>query len=63
MTTPPIQAAALLQVPPRIINIGLEVFATQLQQQGVRVVHVNWRPPAGGNAELLEALRKLSSNN
>lgn len=30
-----------------VINLGLEVFALELEAQGVPVVHVDWRPPAG----------------
>ncbi|HEY8414699.1 MAG TPA: acyl-CoA synthetase FdrA, partial [Thermaerobacter sp.] len=43
------------------LNFGVPAFADSLRQQGVPVVHVDWRPPAGGNARLLEALRKLKS--
>jgi hypothetical protein len=39
---------ALLGRPLRVINIGLEVFAQELEADGVTVVHVDWRPPAGG---------------
>ena len=42
--------AAVLALPPRIVNIGLEVFAPELQAAGATVVHVDWNPPAGGPA-------------
>lgn len=51
----------LLQAPPRVINVGLKVFADDLQQQGVSVVHVDWAPPAGGNAKLAALLSKLGT--
>ena len=33
--------------PLRVINLGLEIFAEQLERDAVTVVHVDWRPPAG----------------
>ena len=38
----------LLDQPLHVINIGLEVFAEELEAEGVSVIHVDWRPPAGG---------------
>ncbi len=43
----------------RVINVGLESFALDLERLGVPVVHVQWSPPAGGDprrAALLAAL-------
>jgi len=40
-------------------NPGLESFADDLRAQGVPVIQLDWRPPAGGNerlAALLDAL-------
>jgi FdrA protein len=34
----------------RVVNLGLEIFAAELEAAGVAVVHVDWRPPAGGPA-------------
>ena len=34
----------------RVVNVGLEVFALELEAAGAAVVHVDWRPPAGGAA-------------
>ena len=31
----------------RVINVGLELFARALEWEGVAVVDVDWRPPAG----------------
>jgi FdrA protein len=50
---------ALLAAPPRVINVGLELFAEDLTRQGAQVVHVRWSPPAGGNAKLADLLAKL----
>ena len=53
--------ASLLDQPPRIINVGLERFAADLAAQGVAVQHVQWSPPAGGDARLADLLSKLGS--
>jgi len=52
---------SLLDVPPRVINIGLERFAEDLVAQGKAVQHVQWVPPAGGDARLSDLLSKLGS--
>jgi FdrA protein len=44
-----------------VINIGLERFAEDLAAQGAAVQHVEWAPPAGGNARLADLLSKLGS--
>jgi FdrA protein len=51
--------AALLAAPPRVINVGLELFARELAAAGVTVVHVDWRPPAGGDPRLAALLASL----
>ena len=33
----------------RIVNVGLESFAVQLETLGAAVIHVRWSPPAGGD--------------
>lgn len=40
----------LLDQPLRVVNVGLELFASELTAAGISVVHVDWRPPAGGPA-------------
>jgi hypothetical protein len=49
----------LLEAPPRVINIGLEIFAANLAEQDAKVAHVRWSPPAGGNSHLAGLLEKL----
>jgi len=49
----------LLATPPRVINVGLESFASDLARAGVAVVHVDWRPPAGGDPRLAALLARL----
>jgi len=44
-----------------VVNIGLEMFASNLAARGARVVHVQWSPPAGGDARLAGLLEKLRS--
>lgn len=48
-----------LLAPPRVLSVGLELFAQELQGLGVPVAHVAWRPPAGADARLLDALERL----
>ena len=50
----------LLQSPPRVINVGLAVFAADLDAQNVDVIHVDWRPPAGGDEDLARLLSMLA---
>jgi hypothetical protein len=42
--------ASVLGQPPRVVNLGLEIFAAELEAAGATVLHVDWRPPAGGPA-------------
>ena len=51
----------LVTKPIKIVNIGIDSFLESLKNQGVEVVHVDWRPPAGGDAKLLDILDKLDS--
>ncbi len=43
----------------QVVNIGLEVFAETLRRHGVPLVHLDWRPPAQGDAHLLDLLQRL----
>jgi hypothetical protein len=45
----------------KVINVGLLSFKESLEQTGFKVIQVDWRPPAGGDEEALEALKKLMS--
>lgn len=42
-----------------VINVGVHQFATELENQGVDVIDLEWAPPANGNVEVLKALEKL----
>lgn len=41
------------------INVGLESFHDSLLAQGAAAVHVDWRPPAGGNEAMMAILAKM----
>lgn len=43
------------------INVGLESFYESLISQGAQAVHVDWRPPAGGNERLAGLLARMKS--
>lgn len=42
--------SSLLHSPIKAINLGLAAFADDLRQNGIDVVHVDWRPPAQGDS-------------
>ncbi len=46
----------------KVINIGIEMFADDLEKQNVDVVHVDWRPPAEGDLDILKLLEKLEGS-
>ena len=52
-------ARDLFAASPRVINIGLEIFAANLASEDIKVEHVRWSPPAGGNSRLAALLGKL----
>jgi FdrA protein len=49
----------LLDQPLVVINVGLQVFAANLDKQQVEVIQVDWQPPAGGDQEMIELLDRL----
>ncbi len=62
----PVRAAksvdlATLQQPLAAINVGLESFSESLVAQDAEAVHVEWRPPAGGNEKLMAILERMKS--
>ena len=54
----PVNLGSLKQ-PLAAINVGLESFYESLTSQGAQAVHVEWRPPAGGNERLASLLAKM----
>jgi FdrA protein len=57
--TAPVPLASLSQQPMAAINVGLESFYASLVGQGATAVHVDWRPPAGGNERMMALLAKM----
>ena len=47
---------------PAAINVGLETFFDSLVAQGAAALHVDWRPPAGGDERLMGILAKMKSS-
>jgi hypothetical protein len=43
-----------------VVNVGLPLFAEAVAEQGRPSIQVDWRIPAGGDAEAVAALRRLS---
>lgn len=44
------------------VNVGIETFSASLTAQGIQVVQVDWRPPAGGNEKLAGILSRMKSS-
>jgi hypothetical protein len=43
----------------KVVNIGISTFADDLRSQNVEVIRVDWKPPAGGDIDMLKLLEKL----
>jgi FdrA protein len=48
-----------LSQPFAAINVGLESFYESLISQGAQAIHVDWRPPAGGNEKMASLLARM----
>jgi FdrA protein len=55
----PAVESEILKQPVKAINVGLESFAASLSAQNAKVIHVDWRPPAGGNKKLISILDRM----
>jgi len=42
-----------------VVNIGIKPFYEDLKTQKVKVAHVDWEPPAGGDEEMVALLDKI----
>lgn len=42
-----------------VVNFGIESFYTDLKNQDIKAVHVDWKPVAGGNKKLAAMLDLL----
>ena len=49
----------VLQQPLQAINVGLASFNESLAAQDAGVIHVDWRPAAGGNEKLMAILERM----
>lgn len=54
-------AIDLLRATPRVVNLGIDLFADDLRRRGVPVVALDWAPPAGGDAALAAILDRLAA--
>jgi hypothetical protein len=54
---------ALLGGTPHVINVGLELFTATFAAVDVPAVHVDWRPPAGGDPRLAALLADVDERN
>lgn len=55
------QVNQLFQSRLNVANLGLEVFAAALRTQGTPCVHVEWKPAAGGNKQMMDLLSMLKN--
>ena len=49
----------LFEEPLQVVNIGIPTFSEEIIKQGANAVQLKWTPPAGGDPELLEMLKRL----
>jgi len=49
----------IFEQPLKVVNLGLAMFADNLRAEGIEVIHVDWRPPAGGDVRLANILAAL----
>ncbi len=43
----------------KVVNVGLEIFAQTLKEQGVHTTHVSWKPPIQLDKRLAALLEKV----
>jgi len=48
-----------IKQPLAAINIGVDSFTESLVAQAAEVIHVDWRPAAGGNEKLMDILARM----
>src|SRR5262249_30553135 len=56
-----VTARMMLATPPRVISLGLDLFAHALERLGVPVVHLAWSPPANADPQMVELLDRLQA--
>jgi hypothetical protein len=50
---------SLMEAGPIAINLGLQGFAKSLQDQGRKVIHVDWSPPPPIDEEMEDILDRV----
>lgn len=45
------------------VNLGLSSFADNLKATGAKVIHVEWKPPAGGDTTIIDAMNRIDNSN
>ena len=45
----------------QVVNIGVIIFYESVKAQKTTCIHVDWKPPAGGNEKLLDILSRLQA--
>ena len=50
---------SLMEAGPIAINLGLQEFAKSLQDQGRKVIHVDWSPPPPIDKKMKDILDKI----
>ncbi|WP_143701253.1 fdrA domain protein [Vulcanisaeta thermophila] len=43
----------------KVLNIGIELFYSELKKQGIDVIHVEWKPPIKLEKEIEDILSKV----
>lgn len=56
------EMSKLLQSELKVVNIGAKTFIEDLKLQERDVVHVAWKPPAGGDVSLIRAMELLEQD-
>jgi len=56
------RATPLLAASPRVVSLGLALFAETLATLGVPVIHADWQPPAGGDPRLADLLARVADD-
>ncbi|MBS5603796.1 fdrA domain protein [Clostridium sp. AF18-27] len=51
--------AGLLEREVNVLNVGLKQFFTSLEDQDVKVLHVEWKPPVEDDEEIDDLLSLL----
>lgn len=59
MSSPAYKGRSLLDTELKVINLGIDIFYSALKVQGVKVVHVDWKPSLKLDKESEDILSKI----